>query len=368
MDASSLVGRDRELGSLEVFLDEMEAGPAALVLGGEAGIGKTVLWDAGVVAAAQRLHRVLTCRGVEAEASLSFAGLSELLAGVLGETLGSLVTFRRRALEVALLLAEPGENPPDVHAVGLAVLNVLQVLAEQGPVVVAVDDLQWLDPASAGVLQVALRRLRGEPVGLLATVRESPDASGSVGLERCFAEARLCRLSVGPVSVGALYHMLQQRLLLDLSRPELVRLHEATAGNPFFALELGRELMRSGRRIDPGQPLPVPGELGKLLGVRLDRLSVETREVLLSVALAARPTIELIAAAHRDAEAAIAALDEALAEGVVTLADGRVRFTHPLFASVLHERHRPSGAEAAQRAGRGRRRCGGAGPPPGGGY
>jgi AAA ATPase domain len=190
MDASSLVGRDRELGSLEVFLDEMEAGPAALVLGGEAGIGKTVLWDAGVVAAAQRLDRVLTCRGVEAEASLSFAGLSELLAGVLGETLGSLVTVRRRALEVALLLVEPGENPPDVHAVGLAVLNVLQVLAEQGPVVVAVDDLQWLDPASAGVLQVALRRLRAEPVGLLATVRESPDASGSIGLERCFAEAR----------------------------------------------------------------------------------------------------------------------------------------------------------------------------------
>jgi ATP/maltotriose-dependent transcriptional regulator MalT len=341
MDWSTLVGRDQERRALEAFLDEVTTGAAALVLAGEAGIGKTVLWELGVESAAQRFGRVLTCRGVAAEMSLSFAGLSELLAPVLEQTLGCLVAPRRRALEIALLLVDPGETPPDAHVIGLAVLDVLHALAEQGPVVIAIDDLQWLDAASAGVLQLALRRLRGEPVGVLATVRESPDASVTIELERCFAEDRLRRLTVGPLDLAALYHLLRQRLQLDLSRPELVRLHETTAGNPMFALELGRELMRVGSQRHPGQPLPVPGGLGRLLGARLDRLAVETRGVLLIVALSARPTTELVVAAHGDARAASVALDEAVTAGIVVVDDGRVRFTHPLFASVLHERAQP---------------------------
>ena len=171
MPAMAPVGRDEELGVIDAFLTQTQRGQAALVLAGEAGIGKTTLWAAGIEAAERRLCRVVICRGVEAEATLSFAGLSELLAPVLGETLGSLVQPRRRALEVALLLAEPGEMTPDTHAIGLAVLDVLRVLVERGPVVVAIDDIQWLDPATAAVLEVALRRLGDEPVGLLGTVR-----------------------------------------------------------------------------------------------------------------------------------------------------------------------------------------------------
>jgi hypothetical protein len=176
------------------------------------GSGTTVLWQEGVKQARERFAHVLTCRGAEAEAALSFAGLSELLSEVLGQAVDSLLPPRRRALEVALLLAEPGEGSPDPLAIGLAVHDLLRVLAQQGPVLVAVDDVQWLDPASAGVLEVALRRLRTDPIGLLVTSRRTAGAAIPLGLKRSPLEQRLTVLSVGPLSLGALHHLLGERL------------------------------------------------------------------------------------------------------------------------------------------------------------
>ncbi len=149
MAATAVVGRDDELGSIQAFLAEVEQGPAALVLSGEAGIGKTILWEAGVEEARERFGRVLSHRSVEAEASLAFAGLSDLLEPVLEEVAADLPPPRRQALEVALLLVAPGDEPPDPRAIGLAFLDVLRLLAERGPVLVALDDLQWLDSSSA---------------------------------------------------------------------------------------------------------------------------------------------------------------------------------------------------------------------------
>ena len=106
--ATEVIGREEELASIGAFLDHLEEGPGALVLSGEPGIGKTILWEAGVEEAEHHYGRVLVHRSVEAEASLSFTGLSDLLAPVLDEVASSLAPLRRRALEVALLLAEPG--------------------------------------------------------------------------------------------------------------------------------------------------------------------------------------------------------------------------------------------------------------------
>ncbi len=334
---AEVIGRDEELGSIQEFLAEVEQGPAALVLSGEAGIGKTILWEAGVEEAKKRFGRALVCRGVEAEASLSFAGLSELIAPVFDEAAHALVPPRRRALEVALLLAEPGEVPPDPHAIGLGVLDVLCALSERGPVVVALDDLQWLDPASAGVIQIALRRLSAERVGLLATLRKTPEAASPFELDRAFADGRLQQLSVGPLSLSATHNLLKQRLGLDLSRAELGRVQEATAGNPFFALELGRELVRTDTRPTPGQALRVPESLRELLGGRLAQLPAETVDVLLQVSALARPTVELVAAAHGDRERVLGALEAAVREGVVELDDSRLRFAHPLLSSICYE-------------------------------
>ena len=324
---------------MEAFLAEAELGPRALVLSGEAGIGKTVLWEAGLENARGRFASILTCRGVEAEASLSFAGLSELFGDVLHEVGPWLAPPRRRALEVALLLAEPGETAPDPHAIGLAVLDVVRALADRGPVLVALDDIQWLDPASAGAFQIALRRLRDEPLGLLATLRLGSEVGGSpVELGRSFPVDRLGQLTVGPLSLAALHELLDERLGLELTRPELARVQEATAGNPFFALELGRELVRTNTRPAPGQPLRVPESLSELLGGRLARLPGETLDVLLLVAALARPSINLVADTYGGRERVIEALETAAQEAVVDLDDEIVRFSHPLLGSICYER------------------------------
>ena len=335
--ATEVIGREEELGSIEAFLARVEEGPAALVLSGEAGIGKTVLWETGVEEAEEQFGRVLLHRSVEAEALLSFTGLSDLLAPVFQEVAPSLAELRRRALEVALLLAEPGKVAPDPRAIGLALLDVLRMLAERQPVVLSLDDLQWLDPSSAGVLQIALRRLRDERVGLLATVRTAPDTAAPVELDRAFTADRLARLPIGPLSLGALHHLLRERVGLDLTRPELVRVHEASAGNPFFALELGRELVRTGSRPTTGRALPVPESLYELLGGRLARLPTDTGDVVLFAAALARPTVELVVKAHGHRETVVEALDTAAREGVVELDDSRVRFAHPLLASICYE-------------------------------
>ena len=280
----------------------------------------------------------LPARGVEAEASLSFAGLSELLSPVLDETISLLVPPRQRALEVALLLAEPGDVAPDAHAIGLAVHDVVCTLAQRGPVVVAVDDMQWLDPASAHTMQIAFRRLQAERVGLLGTLRRTPERRvSSFELDGGFAEGRIEQLTVGPLSPSAIHSLLRDRLGLELTRPELARVQEATAGNPFFALELGRELIRTNTRPTPGQPLRVPQSLRELLGGRLAQLPADTVDVLLQVSALARPTVELVAAAHGSRERVLGALETAGREGVVELDESRLRFVHPLLSSICYE-------------------------------
>ena len=335
--AGQIIGREGEFGIIQAFLSDADTGPAALVLSGEAGIGKTLLWEAGVRRAQGAHRRVLTCRGVEAEASLSFAGLSELFAGVLEEVALALAPPRRRALEIALLLVEPGEDAPDALAIGLAVLDVLRMLAEKSPILVALDDVQWLDPASARALQVAFRRLRDDSVRVLATLRPAPGVAAPLLFDQAFPHAQLSWLSVGPLSIGATHDLLAERLGLELTRPELGRVHEATAGNPFFALEFGRELLRTDTRPLPGQSLRVPESLRELLGGRLAQLPAETMDVLLQVSALTRPTLELIAAAHGDRERALTALEAAAEQGVVELDRSRIRFTHPLLASICYE-------------------------------
>src|SRR5215207_1788257 len=207
-----LRGREAETRSIEDFLARAAAAPAMLVLSGEPGIGKTALWQAGLERARARGARVLSHRAVEAEAVLSFAGISELIDDVVDEVLPVLGDLRRRALEAALLLESTGERAaPEPRAVGLAVLDSLRALSAEVPVVVAVDDFQWLDTASARTLSFALRRLGGEPIGALVTAR-----SGARELERGLASAAAERLAVGPLGAGPLFGILKEHLGLEL--------------------------------------------------------------------------------------------------------------------------------------------------------
>jgi DNA-binding CsgD family transcriptional regulator len=320
-----IIGRERELGELGRFLSGTD-GPSILLLHGEAGAGKTTLWLAGMELAVAEERLVLRSRPAEAEATLALAGIGDLLEGVLTDVLPALPEPQRHALAAALLL-EPGEAPGE-RAVSAAFLTALRTLAEHGPVLVAVDDLQWLDPASAGVLLYALRRLRGEPIRALLAQRDEPGTSPAAGLRARVSPSELDELVVGPLSLGAIHSLLRARLDYSPSRPVLRRIHEAAGGNPFFALELGRALRHRGGRLDPGEALPVPDDLTRLVVERLAELPPDTKEALAAAATLARPTVASVAAEP-------AALEPAVAAQVIQVEDDRIRFTHPLLASAL---------------------------------
>jgi DNA-binding CsgD family transcriptional regulator len=322
-----IVGRDAELRSVSAFLDRTGEGPAALMLDGEAGIGKSTLWLAGVEAARERGFRVLSARPAEVEQGLAHAGLGDLFEGVLESVVPALSVPRRRALEVALLVEPSAGRSVDPRTLGVALRNAVEVLAAGGPVVLAVDDVQWLDLSSAGALAFAVRRLGKGPVLLLLARRVGEGAETSE-LERALDAERVERLPVGPLSLGALHRLLRSRLGRTFGRSTLLQVYETSGGNPFFALELARALER---RLEPaaGEPLPVPAQLEALLARRLADLPPGAVEVLRLAGALARPTLGLIeAAAGSDVGVA---LRPAIEAGLVALDGDRVRFTHPLF-------------------------------------
>ena len=245
------------------------------------------------------------------------------------------------ALRVALLLAPPGQAPPDERAVAVAVLGVLRELARTGRVLVAVDDVQWLDPPSAKVVSFAWRRLREEPVGLLLAHRLGTNAPAAL-----VEDDRFSSLAVGPLALGAVHRLLHSRLDLVLPRPALRRVHEVSGGNPFFSLELGRALLAHGAELSPGEPLPVPDRLQELVRFRLEALPPESREVLAAAAALSQPTLGLLAAAVADGENA---LRPALDAQVIELENDHVRFTHPLLASAAYQSLDPIGRRELHR-------------------
>ena len=323
-----IVGRDEELACVAAFVDEVPDGPIALVLEGEAGIGKSTLWLAGVEHARTRGLRVLSSRPAEAERSLAHAGLGDLLENVLDDVLPALTAPRRRALEVAMLRDETSGDPVDHRALAVAVRDVLQLLSEDQPVLVAVDDVQWLDASSSSALAFALRRLASNRV-LLLLARRLVDGAQPSGLDQALGGERARRVPVGPLSVGALHQLLRDRFDRPFARQTLLRIHEQSGGNPFFALELARVLDPD---IDPAQPLPVPETLEELLRARIAGLPAATREALALASALGTSSESLL----KRAGVAAAALDPASAAHVIERADGMIRFTHPLLSSVLY--------------------------------
>jgi DNA-binding CsgD family transcriptional regulator len=305
------------------------------VLPGEAGIGKTTLWLAGIDAAAARGYRILSSRPSEAEARFSFVGLSDLLDNVAGDLLPELPPIQRRALEAALLLGE-SELHADDRAVGAAFLGALRLLASDSPICLAVDDIQWLDAASLAALRYALARLEKEPVAVLLAVR----GDLSVWLRRAVPEERLRTVELGGLSVGATHALLSARLDATFPRPTLIRLCETAGGNPFFALELATALQRRGATPGPCDPLPIPSNLEELLRERLDGLGPDALEVARVVAAVAEPTTELVEAAL--GESTDLGLSQALDARILELEGESVRFTHPLLGSAVAARETPS--------------------------
>jgi hypothetical protein len=298
---------------------------------------------------------VLSCRAAQAESRLSFAGLGDLLAPVDPETFAGLPGPQRRALEVALLRAEAEGAAPDPRTIGTAVLSLLTALGADAPVLLALDDLQWLDRPTARAVGFSLRRLEDRPVAVLATLRLG-ERGGPVALLSDVTADHVRRIRLGPLSLGALYEVVKQQLGQALTRPLLGGIEQASRGNPFYALEIARGLEGRGAPV-PGEALPIPQDMRELVARRLRRLPQGARDELLKVSALAQPTVALADASELEpaVEAEIVRIDE----------DGGVEFYHPLFARAAGlARASPA---PAPRAGGTPDRCGRARAAPGAG-
>jgi DNA-binding CsgD family transcriptional regulator len=332
--AQSTIGRDSELASIGAFLDAPGGLATALLIEGEAGIGKSWLWRETIRAADERGYRVLACQPTESEAGIGFAGLIDLLGSWVDETAAGLPEPQRRALDAALMRGS-SDAAVGRGAVAVALVSVLRQLARAAPTMVAIDDPQWLDVPTRQALGFALRRLDLEPIAVVVTRRRERPA------DLLLEHLPVTRLAVPPMSLGATYQLVRARLGVTLARPALVRVHETSGGNPFFSLELARAWIDRGGVADVGH-LPVPERLGDLLRRRLEDLSEGTRRVLLLTAAMATPSVqELQQAWGHPVER-----DLALAEiaGMIDSSDGTVRFSHPLMAATVYDK-----ATAAER-------------------
>jgi DNA-binding CsgD family transcriptional regulator len=334
----AIVGREQELRDVSEFLDGIEAGPIALVLEGELGIGKTALWNAGLAVAVDRSYRVLVCRPVESEAQLAYAALGDLLADVPDEAMEKLPAPQRRALEVALLRREP-EGQPSQRAVAVGTLAVLCSIADERPTVLGIDDVQWLDEESRSALAFVARRVKDERIGVFATRRLDASSTEPLDLERALAVGRSGRLRVGPLEAHELDRLLAARLDERLPEHALARIHDRSGGNPFFALEIGRVIRQGGDSPDD-DGVPIPASLHELVRNRLALLSRPAREATEIASALSKPTPALIDAVRGSGDSA-AAIGQAATAGIVELDGGRVRFAHPLLASITYAQITP---------------------------
>jgi DNA-binding CsgD family transcriptional regulator len=345
--SGEVVGRDAELASVTRFLGIPSAGCAGLLLVGEAGIGKSTVWTQAVAAARSRSLQVLACRCAQPEAKLSFSALGDLLGPVLDEGALRLPPPQAKALDVAMLRADPAGDALDTRAVCLGVLSALRELSASGGVLLAIDDVQWLDVGTAGILQFALRRLETEPVAVVASLRRPSGGGLPLDLDRVLPGG-VTRVPLGPLPLAAITKILRDGAMERLSAPVVWRIFQACGGNPFYALELARELQAQGTEPAAGEPLPVPASLARLVEERLADLPDVARELLLLAAAAAHPTIALLSRVCLG-RPVVSLLQPALDRGIAEIAGETIRFAHPLWASAAYSAATASARQQAHR-------------------
>lgn len=328
------------------LLESTAAAPAALVAEGEPGIGKTTLCLSTIELAKERGFRVLSARPAEAELVLSYASLADLLSTVDSSVWTDLPTPQRHAIDRVLLRAEAEDSTTDQRAVGAGFLSVLELLAEQSPVLVAIDDLQWLDPSSRNVVAFAARRLSAG-VGVFGTVRTDPDGGGGAASWLQLPQPDgVRRIQIPPLSLGGLNAVITQRLGRSLSRPEIVRIQEVSGGNPFYALEVALAMDGDIRSTD----IPLPMTLTELVRARIGSLHESARDVLLAMACLAVPTVELVSrATGMTVEDVVARLEDIEGKGIVAIDGHRLRFSHPLLAKGFYTDVTPARRRAMHR-------------------
>jgi DNA-binding CsgD family transcriptional regulator len=346
-----LIGRDRELGLLREFFQQSAVSGGALVLAGEPGVGKTALINALADAVSASGTMVLHVAGSQFEEQISFAGLNQALLPLLDGLDGfdGLGDVHRDALRVALGF---GSGPaPDQLLVSNAVLALLRRAAARVPLLLIVDDLPWIDRASAGVLSFAARRLVGSKAGLLAALR--------TGAQSYFDRAGLPEYELKPLPDDASAQLVSSRFP-DLDPWVMTRVLSTAQGNPLALLELPDALSHAQRSALEALPsvLPLGQRLDELFTSRIARLPPETRMLLLMAALEGAGDASVLEAAGGD-DYRLGDLAPAERDHLVRADESSrlIVFRHPLVrsaaveAATLGERRRAHQALAAVLAG-----------------
>jgi DNA-binding CsgD family transcriptional regulator len=331
-----LVGREPEIQRIEALLAAARTGRSGVLgLRGEPGIGKTALLREARARGGDDFL-VLSATGAEGESDIPYAALYTLLTPVF-ELIDTLPELQRAALGGALALGPPSGG--DQLTIGTAVLGLFDAAAEERPLLVMVDDAQWLDSASAAALLFAARRLGAERIALMLGIRDREglplDTTGITevtlaGLGPDAAQELLTRGADGRVP----------------SETVVDGLLAATAGNPLALLELPASLSRDQLAgAEPlGDPLAIGARLRSAFLQRVQALSDQARGALLLAAASSSERIEPVAGASAALDTSVAALDEAERGGLIELYDDTLRFHHPLVRAAVYH-----GAEAAER-------------------
>lgn len=320
-----VVGRNAELELINKLLEQAGDGPAALIIDGEPGIGKTTLCRSAAEAAATAGFVVLSTSGAAAEVSLAWAAFSDLVAGINGSVRAGLSPLHQQTLQAV----ETGEPGGGERLVAAAFGAALQQMARISPVLIVVDDAQWLDETSRRALGFAVRRLTG-PVAVLAVYR-SADFRGQ---DRSWVNPpdpqALTRLTMGPMPFDDLSAVIAQRTGEVPARPVLQHIYAVSDGNPFYALELARFLDAGNHRTS------LPPTLTGLVRERVGAVDADAAEVLAAAAAAFEPTVDIVAAATERTPADIVEVLQPMeSRGVLGFEGPRIRFTHPLIVSGI---------------------------------
>jgi class 3 adenylate cyclase/tetratricopeptide (TPR) repeat protein len=332
-----LFGRERELFAVDQALAAARLGKSArLVIRGDPGIGKTALLQYAVEKAESM--RVLTARGVEFEADVPFAGLSELLQPALNR-LDRLQPFHADALRSSLGLGPRTE--PDRLIIGAAVLGLISAYAEEAPLLITVDDAQWLDRASTEAIGFVARRLVADPVAVIIAVRE--------GEESPLLAAGLPELSLAGLDRASAAELLLLSGATAASAEVTDRLVQATGGNPLALLELGPEAHRL--HAAPHDNLPVATSVERVYLRRAAGLSEDARRVLVLLATSGTTDAGQIRRAAASMGLGAEAVEEAEAAAMlVAQRAGHIEFVHPLARASIYHSASPADRRGAHRA------------------
>jgi class 3 adenylate cyclase len=332
-----LLGRQQELFAIDQALAAARLGKSArLLIRGEPGIGKTALLEYAIEKSTAM--RVLSAHGVEFEADVPFAGLSELLQPAL-DRLDGLTPLHADALRSSLGLGRRIEA--DRLIVGAAVLGLISSFAEEAPLLITVDDAQWIDRASTEAIGFVARRLVADPVAILIAVREGDDSP--------LLAAGLAELRLAGLDQEAANELLSRAGGARVTRETARRLVGSTGGNPLALLELGSEAHRMPEA--PHDSLPVATSVERAYLRRADGMSESARRVLLLVAASGGSDLALVRRAATAMGLGPDAIEEAegASQIVVQRAD-RVEFIHPLARAAIYHAASPAERRAAHRA------------------